>query len=410
MIFYYLLRIILYPVICILCVFNKKLRERYVFERFVNNSNIISPVAFDVAFEFSSEGELELAKPVIQHALDRGDKVELIFSSDSVYKAALGIQKKYPNQVRILCLPIVSFTPFGSSFIKNWVTAKRFILTRYDFFPEIIDCGSDKEFILISGSLKKFMSNPKKIKQLYLRWVYKSFDKILMATDIEKENLNSLGIEHKDIQSFDFRPFQILSRINNIDTDNSLLSSIFVSLKKDKRKKIILGSFWADEVEFLKNPPADFFDRFQLVLVPHKLDAYNIEACKSVLSDIFSREVSVYSKSGSITDITILDYKGILCELYQFFDYSYVAGGFRSSVHSLLEPFLSNSKVLCGPSISKSTEYDMILEIDKRKISILETLSFYDELTKGEVDCEKVDHYKSTVDTDHKKYISWVLN
>jgi 3-deoxy-D-manno-octulosonic-acid transferase len=231
-----------------------------------------------------------------------------------------------------------------------------------------------------------------------------------MATDIEKTNLESLGIDHKNVQVFDFRPFQILSRIKNIDSANSILSSIIECLKKDKRQKIILGSFWADEVEFLINPPADFFDRFQLVLVPHKLDIDNIEACKSVLTEIFSKEVLVHSKSRTVGNITILDYKGILCELYQFFDYSYVAGGFRSSVHSLLEPFLSNSKVLCGPSISKSTEYDMILNIDKRKISIIEQSSFYDELSKDRVDYEKVDHFKSSVATDHIKYINWVLN
>ncbi len=409
MTFYYLLRLALYPLICFLCLFNKKIRKRFVFERAINQK--LGPLAkgnFDTAFEFSSEGELELVKPLIQYSLQRGDKIELLFSSDSVYGAVEKLQRAYPDQIRVLCLPIVSFTPFGRSFVKNWVSAKRFVLTRYDFFPEIIDCAKNKEFILISGSLKKFIANPSKLKKIYFKWVYSSFDKILMATDTEKRNVRTLGIEHDNIKSFDFRPFQIFSRINQVEK-NDVLKKVVENLNQDKRKKIILGSFWADEAQFLQNPPPDFFDQFQVCVVPHLLDSKSIDECYRTLENIFATEISIFSKDKSLQNVTIIDYKGILCELYQSFDFSYIAGGFRSTVHSLLEPFLSGSFVLCGPSVSKSTEYDMILSIDKNRIKIINKESFYNSLNAVGEDCEKVNKFKSTIDSEYISYIKWVL-
>jgi 3-deoxy-D-manno-octulosonic-acid transferase len=63
--------------------------------------------------------------------------------------------------------------------------------------------------------------------------------------------------------------------------------------------------------------------------------------------------------------------KGILCELYAEFPMAFVGGGFGKSVHSLLEPYLSNSMVFCGPKVHRSTEADVIDQNDKNRLLIL---------------------------------------
>jgi 3-deoxy-D-manno-octulosonic-acid transferase len=61
----------------------------------------------------------------------------------------------------------------------------------------------------------------------------------------------------------------------------------------------------------------------------------------------------------------------MLCELYQYFDCAYIGGGYEKSIHSVLEPFLMGAKVLCGPKIHRSTEYDYIHEVAPDEIVVL---------------------------------------
>ena len=94
-----------------------------------------------------------------------------------------------------------------------------------------------------------------------------------------------------------------------------------------------------------------------------------------------------------------MNYKGILCELYPFFSHAYVGNGFGESVHSLMEPFLANCFVICGPKIQRSTEYDLISQSHPDHLHILTTpQEFYDSVSyeKEEISSLQsfIQHYK----------------
>jgi 3-deoxy-D-manno-octulosonic-acid transferase len=72
-----------------------------------------------------------------------------------------------------------------------------------------------------------------------------------------------------------------------------------------------------------------------------------------------------------LTPVVIINYSGILCELYKYFHHSYIGGGYERSIHSVFEPFFCGSMVYCGAKIHRSTEYDLIKEIAPGEIQVL---------------------------------------
>ncbi len=121
----------------------------------------------DIAFEVSSEGELEQVRPLVMHYLQCGKRVELIFASESVEKKCLKLYCEYPEQLRIYRLPIISF----HKTIRSWATASHLILCRYDFYPQLLLYAAVKgrKLSVVSGSLKN-----KQIEKGFSRWFYQN--------------------------------------------------------------------------------------------------------------------------------------------------------------------------------------------------------------------------------------------
>jgi len=62
---------------------------------------------------------------------------------------------------------------------------------------------------------------------------------------------------------------------------------------------------------------------------------------------------------------------GLLCDLYPFFDLCFVGGGFGKGIHSVLEPYIGGCDVLCGPNVSRSSEFSFIKGINPTKVTSL---------------------------------------
>ena len=158
--------------------FSKKIRERRRFEKKnfkdpASQSFLKSSEAADYAFEFSSEGELEQVRPLIMKALQNEKKVELLFSSESVEHQCQKIYQVYPEQVRYLRLYLIRYNPLIPKLkLKNWISASKFYMCRYDFFPELIEFGSQKniEFMLLWASTKSYQKAKSKylLRKFYL--------------------------------------------------------------------------------------------------------------------------------------------------------------------------------------------------------------------------------------------------
>ena len=102
-----LARTAIYPLLQVVSIFNPWLRRRKKFED-KNHTDELS-ISFlktgrkaDIAFEVSSEGELEQIRPVLLQALDEKLNVELVYSSESVEKKCVSLASRYKENLRKL--------------------------------------------------------------------------------------------------------------------------------------------------------------------------------------------------------------------------------------------------------------------------------------------------------------------
>ena len=330
----------------------------------------------EFAFEISSEGELEQIFPLIETLVKEDKGVELVYASDSVDEKIKNLVKEYPHNIRAHILPLIGYQPWSKSHnIKKWLTARNVFLCRYDFFPELISYGRSKakNFTLLSASMKGYQKKGA-IAKAYYRWCLRSFDKIVAVSFQEKEKLIKLaGISPTKIEVFDFRIIQIKKRLENkektLDGKWPAWREFQGYLQQAKGKKIILGSYWPDDLEIVKKG----FKEHSISLVPHKLSIKNLEQIRQSLvkSNIPYYEINLETKNipTDFEGVFLVNLKGILCELYTLFEYAYVGGGFGESVHSVLEPYLAGCRVLCGPNNDRSSEFDVISEYDQSQIS-----------------------------------------
>jgi 3-deoxy-D-manno-octulosonic-acid transferase len=413
---YLLARVILLPFLkYVLPLFSKQARTRIKFE----NLNIAQVQNIDRAqfgFEISSEGELEQVKVVLTRLLEEGESVELLFCSPSVEDQCQKIFRKFPNQVRLYRVPILGFNPFTKlGHPGKWMTCEKFIMCRYDFYPELIHYGATKakEFTLFAATLKNFDSKPS-IARHYLKYCYHEFHKIVTVTNCSRSAMEKdLGIPLEKIEVYDFRVVQIIERQEkkiNVFKQKLPHSKTFLNFLSNipSNEKFIFGSYWKNEIDIFTEH--DFSkDGKQFFLFPHQLSAVNIS---TIILDFQNMGVSVFEFNADTTEeqlkdimelaktqsiVWVVNLKGLLCEIYTYFDYAFIGGGHGVSVHSLLEPYLANCIVFCGPKIHRSTEHTLIKENSPRRIFVAEEQSEVLELMFLEATHETVsiENFKS---------------
>lgn len=343
----------------------------------------------DVGFEISSQGELEQIKPLLNYFLEKNSLVELIFCSDSVEKECLKLQEQFPKNLALLRMPLITFHPgMRTTNPKRWLTCSTFFLCRYDFFPSLMSYGKGvSRFYLLAGTVKSFESKHKLVK-MYLNSCYKSFSKIITSHRADKERFQHLcNLDSSTLYSYDFRIERILSRQSKaLEVVTAKMKKSFQLIEGNDRKKLIFGSFWAHETELFshldeQNLGTDYF------LVPHKLSVDELSLIQAKLEKMGKRYFVIDEElsASEVQEILnsrlneshfyILNFRGILCELYSFFSHAYVGGGFGESVHSLMEPFLADCYVYSGPRVERSTEYDFINESFPEHIAICSEIS-----------------------------------
>jgi|GEM_PF-944311 len=121
--------------------------------------------------------------------------------------------------------------------------------------------------------------------------------------------------------------------------------------RPDTRKlSVLIGSAWPEDAavlaEALKGLSPALHERLQIVAIPHVTDDMHVVASIQHLLPM----------------ARILRIQGVLLEAYQDFDLAFVGGGYRSGLHSVLEPALWGLPIFCGPLLSKQPEATELLE------------------------------------------------
>ena len=313
----------------------------------------------DFCFEFSSEGEFAQIASLVEDALKAGKRVELVMFSPSVEKQVLALYNKYPQQIRYLRYPILTYNLFRSGLcFRKWVTAQTLFLVRYDFFPEFLIWAKEDnhKLKLLWLSFKKTRLKNKKLSWMKRQFLSLSTQNIF-ATEEDLIFARSLGFEGA---VYDFRMEQIYRRKINKETRFQEVFKNYKELMNHLNsfpRKLIVGNAWVNDVPLLE----DVDEQTGILIVPHKLDEKNLFDFTYALEKLgLDSQIIDDSSTHFSSPVLILNKKGVLCELYSDFDHAYVGGGFGVSVHSILEPLVNGTGAIsCGPVHHRSTEFDV---------------------------------------------------
>lgn len=374
------------PLLWIIGLSFKKVRDRRSYELSFKLDHL--PEKFDCVFHISSEGELELAMPLIENRLNEKQMVHLIFTSDSVEKKVLKLKDNYSDYFSYSLFKIITFIPFYNS-LSSLPLTDHFVMVRYDFFPQLLAYGKKyaKRRTLIAATMKN-KENLSSFKELYFKWVFNHFETIICSRGQDIELIKNLA-PNKEIIQFEFRVDQILKRLEQKDRLISLdWFSRFEKIIKafPREKRIVLGSAWPEDLRILSHE--EFREEiikgeWFVLIAPHKLNSDFINQINNEVCSILNKKnvPLITEKSLAEENIIISEIPGVLCELYSWFGQAYVGGGFNASIHSVLEPFWSVEKIYSGPKNYRSPEIDMIREIDRDAVITLESPNeFYPKL------------------------------
>lgn len=339
-----------------------------------------------VAFLVSSEGEFEQVFPLIEVVLEENQLVEIVYTSASVEKKVSNFVELQKNQNRkkiyALRLPLMTFFPLSCLIFQSplsWIKAQTIVFCRYDFFPELLFFKYlGRRLILVSATLKN--KNPEGFRRFYLKDFYRLFTYIIPATAFDQQLIETISQSKKCLAPFDFRVSRILSRLEKSAEsfrERFGLEHFYFQMTEWKKKSgmqsLILGSLWPSDLPVvLSSSLLKFYaeNEWSLFIFPHKLgDLEFVALIKKTIED--SGENLEFKKImkpdelknlGEIKKRTIYFFNvgGLLVESYQFFHLAYVGGGFERSIHSVLEPYMAQSRVITGTKTHRSTEWELI--------------------------------------------------
>ncbi|MFZ4713679.1 MAG: hypothetical protein ACOYL6_08210 [Bacteriovoracaceae bacterium] len=374
------------PFILFLSFFIPALRKRRLFEQ----KNNLAPesesfqkkgLTADLCFEVSSEGELEQIRSYLEDSLSQKKLVELIICSPSVERASLRLFQENSSRLRVLRLPLITFSYLGGQSVKAWMTASTIILCRYDFFPDLTYMAKKKKSILLAATLK----NKKKIGYR-LKNIYLGFDEIYTSTKADQEKFLTL-VGAKKSRFLELRFLSIEKRNLHLEhklQNNKIMSDYAQFLRQFSGRKLVMGSMWPLEAPLINDAQikqAIKDQKLHLAVFPHEIDEDAIKLMKLALEKALGDIPVHLVKAGealpdflNVPGVALILEKGFLCEFYPFFSDTYVGGGFGRSIHSLLEPYLGECRLFCGPKTQRSTEYELVKENSPEDLFVVQNM------------------------------------
>ena len=392
MILYNLLRILLYFIISILAIFNKKLLNFFKSRLFqkIGNDNFLNGNEEAILIHFSSVGEFNLTQQLIEKILkDNKQKLILSVMTDTGFST---VNKKYSENrnVKIIYFPLDDFFAVHKIYQKYKIT--KTIIIETEIWPNLYYFASaNGELLIVNGRLTE-----KKLKS-YLKFgwlIRKTLNravKIMVQSASDKERYEKLGIDRDKIKVYKNLKYSI--KYNRI-TEEEIKKYNEAVIDKNK-KVIVCGSTRPNEekiwLEVFKQINVD--NEYQLVLVPRHLE--RIGEIENIILDNFSKDeyllitqIEKDNKNKDYKKIILVDKMGILTDLYQMADFVFVGGTLVDiGGHSILEPLYYGKKPIIGKYFQNIEE----IVKDAKELGFIEIVQNKDEIIEYLRKSENVD-------------------
>ena len=346
-IIYYLLSPILFILLLLKSLFNKKIKltlreqkkslQKIIPQLETNKKKIIIHAA--------SAGEYEQIKPLLR-TIDKNIYFTILTCmSPTIYKT---IQNDKLSDVQ--CYHPFDLPWEAKKFLKT-IKPEIYLTTRHDIWPIHLYTSKVMNIknIIINTNLYKKSIRLKWYGINFTKYIFNLFNLIVVPTvGIKNIFKKKLKINNTHLIN-DSRFEQVLYR-----KKNALEIPVLNSLIKTRNRNIIFSSISLSDFELIENflnsikkqkiPPID-----NIIIVPHEIDLKLIQKIEKLMNKTI--KFSDINKLDNKGNIIIVDKVGILPELYKYAKITYVGGGFENGVHSTIEPLVYNNLIFYGPNI-----------------------------------------------------------
>lgn len=347
---------------------NRKIREgitgrRQVFEKLTDQLLDARNLEKTAWFHFSSVGEFEQVKPLIE-AIYADVRIVLTFFSPSVA----------PNVADYSYVDAAVYLPFdtprNAERLINIINPACLIFSRYDIWPNLVWKTSKYKIptIIIAGTLHAGSKRLGSFARSFFRSVHQHITLHCAISEADAARFRQLcSSKDRVVVTGDTRYEQVYQRALSVEPD----TEFFPGQTTLSRPILIAGSTYADDekvlleaCQILRKDTAEYNPH--LILVLHEPTSDRIVEIQAELNKqkLTHRCLSELNSDANLedTDVLVVDTVGILAKLYQLADITFVGGSFHGSVHNVMEPAAMAKPVLFGPTIQNSYEASLLLE------------------------------------------------
>jgi 3-deoxy-D-manno-octulosonic-acid transferase len=376
---YTLLLLLVYPLLRFIALFHSRLAENFALRSRVPDFSAARG-KMHIWFHAASAGEFEQARAVA-HELKRVHKnvfLSFSFFSDSAYRA----KKNDPLPDRLFALPF-DF-PWRMRALLAAMQPAALIIAKYDAWPNQVRAAvrAGVKVYLVSATLPEKSLRWRFPLKFLLRPVYSAMRAVFSINTQHAERLKKIS-PHNIVVSGDTRFDAIALRLA---ADRTCASQV-MKLKSQLRGRLVLvaGSTYFESeqmlIEYLGLRPRPLEKKLCAVIAPHQVQPQRIAEIEGLAkkNGLKSLRWSEWVKRGVLRhkrtdfDVLVIDALGILPHLYPLAQVAYVGGGFRGSVHSVIEPVIAGVPVITGPAIHNSAEAEELSAMGL--LSVLPALS-----------------------------------
>ena len=318
-------------------------------------SKIKNPSQPCALFFCSSAGEYEQAKPII-NALKSKYFIHIFFFSTSGTSFAdrRGESVSY------------SLTPADT--IHNWqiifqkLKPTYTFVVRHELWPAFLNVAKQYSMLI----LLSYSESQK--PGVFKKFLLKNFHEIMCIHQRAASSLDGLSLPARIKVTGDTKADRVFERVRKPLQDLPIVYST------PNLRHLIIGSAWLQDVKVIapafKEVMVDTKSAWHLSICPHDLSPKNLQLISNYLHSL-DLEHSLFSISPTNAQFpcTIVDKLGILADLYQYANASFVGGALHHRVHNVLEPAVYGIEIGFGPLFHNSPEACHL--IDERCATII---------------------------------------
>ena len=347
---------------------NPKIQEgvkgrKNVFAELRNQLQAARDLKKTVWFHFTSVGEFEQAKPLIE-AIYAETRIVLTFFSPSVAPNA----RSYSYADAAVYLPLD--TPRNAECLIQRIAPTLIVFSKFDIWPNLVWKAAKRDIpiVVVAGTLHAESKRLSRFAKPFFRSVHRHIRVHCAISESDAARFQELcSPAHEIVVTGDTRYEQVYRRATAVDPD----TEFFHGRATLKRPILIAGSTYAEDEKVLlpayqllrERIPEDFP---HLILVPHEPTPERIKEIRGHLDRAglayrcFSELTSEIDVS--VMDVLIVDKVGLLAKLYELADVAFVGGSFRGSVHNVMEPAAMAKPVIFGPTVQNAYEASLLVD------------------------------------------------